>query len=59
MGKFEWTFYIQTQEFSGIVKDIDIQSVITKWTTVIPDYSELALCEPNNESCSIIPYKVH
>jgi hypothetical protein len=55
-GIFEYTLY--SQEFSGTVDDIDIvKYLIAKWIIAIPDYSELALCEPNNVSCSIIPYK--
>jgi len=52
-GEFEYTIY--SKDFRGsdlIVLDI----LISEWKRKIPNY-DLALCSPNNESCSIIPYK--
>ena len=52
-NEFEYTIY--SKDFRGtdlIVLDI----LISEWKRKIPNY-ELALCSPNNESCSIIPYK--
>jgi hypothetical protein len=55
-GIFEYGF--NSQEFSGLINDVDIiKLIITKWSAIIPNYSELALCSPDNESCSIIEYK--
>jgi len=52
-NEFEYTIY--SKDFRGtdlIVLDI----LISEWKRKIPNY-DLALCSPNNESCSIIPYK--
>jgi hypothetical protein len=47
-----------TQEYGGLFKDIYIvEDIIRAWKRKVPNYNELALCFPNNESCSIIPYK--
>lgn len=55
-GVFEYGF--NSQEFSGLVSDIDITKlIIAKWVSIIPNYTELALCSPDNQSCSVIPYK--
>jgi hypothetical protein len=46
------------KEYGGLVKDIYIiEDIISTWKRKVPNYDELALCSPNNESCSIIPYK--
>jgi LAS superfamily LD-carboxypeptidase LdcB len=46
------------KEYGGLVKDIYIiEDIISAWKRKVPNYNELALCSPNNESCSIIPYK--
>jgi hypothetical protein len=52
-NEFEYTIY--SKDFRGsdlIVLDI----LISEWKRKIPNY-DLALCSPNNESCSIISYK--
>lgn len=52
-GEFEYTIY--SKDFRGsdlIVLDI----LISEWKRKIPNYN-LEVCSPNNESCSIIPYK--
>lgn len=52
--EFEYTIY--SNDYRGtdlIVLDI----LINKWKRKVPNYEELAVCSPNNESCSIIPYK--
>lgn len=52
-NEFEYTIY--SNDYRGtdlIVLDI----LIGEWKRKIPNY-DLALCSPNNESCSIIPYK--
>jgi hypothetical protein len=46
------------QEYYGLFDDLSIvDEIIRTWKRKIPNYGELALCSPNNESCSIIPYK--
>lgn len=47
-----------TQVYGGLVTDLSIiRDVIEAWKRKVPNYEELALCSPDNESCSIIPYK--
>lgn len=47
-----------TQVYGGLVTDISIiGDVIRAWKRKVPNYDDLALCNPDNESCSIIPYK--
>ena len=47
-----------TQVYGGLVTDISIiGDVIRAWKRKVPNYDDLALCSPDNESCSIIPYK--
>jgi len=47
-----------TQVYGGLVDDIYIiEDIIRVWKRKVPNYNDLALCSPNNESCSIIPYK--
>ena len=47
-----------TQIYGGLVEDTYIISeIIEAWKRKVPGYDELALCSPNNEKCSIIPYK--
>ena len=47
-----------TQVYGGLVTDLYIISeIIDAWKRKVPNYEELALCSPDNESCSIIPYK--
>lgn len=54
-GDFEYS--TNSQVYVSTIKDTDILSeIITKWKTKVDSY-DLALCSPNNESCSIIPYK--
>lgn len=51
--EFEYTIY--SNDYRGtdlIILDI----LISKWKSKIPNY-DLELCSPNNESCSVIPYK--
>ena len=44
--------------YGGLVTDLYIiQEIIETWKRKVPGYDELALCSPNNEKCSIIPYK--
>jgi hypothetical protein len=44
--------------YGGLVTDLYIiQEVIEAWKRKVPGYDTLALCSPNNESCSVIPYK--
>ena len=44
--------------YNGLVTDLSIiKDIIEAWKKKVPNYDELALCSPNNESCSIIPYK--
>ena len=47
-----------TQVYGGLVEDLSIiRDVISAWKRKVPNYDELALCSPDNQSCSIIPYK--
>jgi len=49
---------VDIKEYGGLVQDIYIiEDIISAWKRKVPNYGELALCSPNNESCSIIPYK--
>jgi hypothetical protein len=46
------------QEFAGYNSDKGVIAVaLSKWKMKIPNYNDLELCSPDNESCSIIPYK--
>lgn len=52
------SFDIPTQVYGGLVEDLSIiRDVISAWKRKVPNYDELALCSPDNQSCSIIPYK--
>ena len=54
-SKFEYG--TDSQVYTSSIEDNNILSeIILQWKIKIPDYN-LALCSPNNESCSIIPYK--
>ncbi len=54
-GEFEYSN--NSQVYVRTIKDKDILSeIISKWNAKIADYN-LNLCSPDNESCSIIPYK--
>jgi hypothetical protein len=54
----EFEYDGKPQEFAGYNSDKGvIASALSKWRMKIPDYNDLALCSPDNESCSIIPYK--
>ena len=47
-----------TQVYGGLVTDLYIISeIIEAWKRKVPNYGDLALCSPDNQSCSIIPYK--
>jgi hypothetical protein len=47
-----------SKSYKSSVKDKDIlNEIISKWKIKIPNYDELSLCSPDNESCSIISYK--
>jgi hypothetical protein len=47
-----------TQVYGGLVTDLYIISeIIEAWKRKVPNYGDLALCSPDNERCSIIPYK--
>ena len=49
---------VDCKVYGGLVTDLYIiQEIIEAWKRKVPGYDELALCSPNNESCSIIPYK--
>lgn len=49
---------VDCKVYGGLVTDLYIiQDIIEAWKRKVPGYDELALCSPNNESCSIIPYK--
>jgi lysozyme len=51
------SFDVPTQVYGGLFEDIYIiQEIIAAWKRKVPNY-ELALCSPDNEKCSIIPYK--
>lgn len=52
-NEFEYTIYSNDYRGSDLIV-LDI--LISKWKNKIPNY-DLAVCSPNNESCSIIPYK--
>ena len=52
-NEFEYTIYSNDYRGSDLIV-LDI--LISKWKNKIPNY-DLELCSPNNESCSIIPYK--
>ena len=55
-GIFEYS--LDSQVFVGTMIDQNIiKLVISVWKSSVPNYDELELCSPNNESCSIIPYK--
>jgi hypothetical protein len=46
------------QVYGGLFDDLSIiREIIDAWKRKVPGYDELALCSPNNEKCSIIPYK--
>lgn len=48
---------IQLKEFSGTVDDKDIIEIILyQWKRQVPNYDNLALCEPNNEFCELIDF---
>jgi LAS superfamily LD-carboxypeptidase LdcB len=52
------SFDIPTQVYGGLVEDLSIiRDVIAAWKRKVPNYDELALCSPDNEKCSLIPYK--
>jgi hypothetical protein len=47
-----------TQVYGGLFDDLSIiREIIDAWKRKVPNYNELALCSPDNQSCSIIPYK--
>jgi LAS superfamily LD-carboxypeptidase LdcB len=47
-----------TQVYGGLFDDLSIiREIIDAWKRKVPNYDELALCSPDNQSCSIIPYK--
>lgn len=52
-NEFEYTIYSNDYKGSDLII-LDI--LISKWKSKIPNY-DLELCSPNNESCSVIPYK--
>jgi hypothetical protein len=52
-NEFEYTIYSNDYRATDLIV-LDI--LIGEWKRKIPNY-DLALCSPNNESCSIIPYK--
>jgi hypothetical protein len=52
-NEFEYTIYSNDYRGSDLIV-LDI--LISKWKNKIPNY-DLAVCSPNNESCSTIPYK--
>ena len=52
-NEFEYTIYSNDYRGSDLIV-LDI--LISKWKNKIPNY-DLAVCSPNNESCSIISYK--
>ena len=53
-GMFEYS--IDSQVYFSSVKDKSIiDNIISVWRGKVPNY-ELALCSPDNESCSVIPY---
>jgi hypothetical protein len=55
-NEFSYTeSYIDSYSFKGTDLVI-LDNLITKWKNKIPNYN-LEICSPNNESCSIIPYK--
>lgn len=54
----EFEYEGNSQEFAGYNSDKGvIASVLSRWRMKIPNYNDLALCSPDNESCSIIAYK--
>jgi LAS superfamily LD-carboxypeptidase LdcB len=56
--KDEFEYDGKSQEFAGYNSDKGvIASALSRWKMKIPNYNDLALCSPDNESCSIIPYK--
>lgn len=41
----------------GRVKDVDIiNQIISFWKTKVPNYDNLALCDPNNEFCEFVDF---
>jgi len=54
----EFVYNGKSQEYAGYNSDKGVLAqVITRWKMKVQNYEDLALCSPNNESCSIIPYK--
>lgn len=53
---YEFEYGYDSNEFRG-TDLIILDDLISKWKRKIPNYDTLELCSPNNESCSIIPYK--
>lgn len=54
----EFEYDGKPQEFAGYNSDKGVIAVaLSKWKMKIPNYNDLELCSPDNESCSIIPYK--
>jgi hypothetical protein len=54
-GEFEYS--TNSQVYVSTIKDSNILSeIISKWKIKVDNY-DLSLCSPDNESCSIIPYK--
>lgn len=57
-NEIDYRKLVDVKEYGGLVQDIYIiQDIIDAWKRKVPNYNDLALCSPNNESCSIIPYK--
>jgi LAS superfamily LD-carboxypeptidase LdcB len=47
----------QQINFSGNVKDKDIiNQIISLWKNQVPNYDDLALCDPDNEFCELIDF---
>ena len=54
-GDFEYS--TNSQVYVSTIKDSNILSeIISKWKIKVDNF-DLSLCSPDNESCSIIPYK--
>jgi hypothetical protein len=54
----EFEYDGKPQEFAGYNSDKGIIAVaLSKWKMKISNYNDLELCSPDNEGCSIIPYK--